>query len=217
MPPGSFRQKPGSSEEVAAAVSASTLTRWSGMAALLGGVLFVIAILVSLLLPLVFFDPNEPPSQGTISFVYILRSFLALSGEALLVLGLVGLYVRQSESTGVVGLISFLVTFFGLVLTLAGVPWSDLPLTLGWALFGVTTLKARIFPRPAAILLLIGAVATGVVSALLGGGLAGVGGYVGIGATIVLNAAIGWLGFNLFTGRGVSTAAQPKAKEESQI
>ena len=197
-------------------MSASTLTRWSGMAALLGGVLFVIAILVSLLLPLVFFDPNEPPSQGTISLFYILRAFLALSGEALLVLGLVGLYVRQSEATGVVGLISFLLTFFGLVLTLSSVPWSDLPLTFGWALFGVATLKARIFPRPAAILLLIGAVATGVVSALLGGALGGLGEYVGIGATIVLNAAIVWLGFNLFTGREVSTAAQPKAKEESQ-
>jgi len=186
------------------------------MAALLGGVLFVIAILVSLLLPLVFFDPNEPPSQGTISFFYILRAFLALSGEALLVLGLVGLYVRQSEATGGVGLISFLLTFFGLVLTLASVPWSDLPLTFGWALFGVATLKARIFPRPAAILLLIGAVATGVVSALLGGGLGGIWEYVGIGATIVLNAAIVWLGFNLFTERGVSTTAQPKDKEEFQ-
>jgi hypothetical protein len=198
-------------------VSASTLTRWSGMAALLGAVLFVIAIfVVSLLLPLVFFDPNEPPSQGTISIFSILRAFLALSGESLLVLGLVGLYVRQSEATGVVGLISFLVTFFGLVLTLASVPWSDLPLTFGWALFGVATLKARIFPRPAAIVLLLGAVATGVVSALLGVGLGGIWEYVGIGATIVLNAAIVWLGFNLFTGRGVSTAAQPKAKEESQ-
>ena len=197
-------------------MSATTLTRWSGMAALLGGVLFVIAILVSLLLPLVFFAPNEPPSQGAISFFYVLRAFLALSGESLLVLGLVGLYVRQSEAVGVVGAISFLVTFFGLVLTLASVPWSDLPLTFGWALFGVATLKARIFPRPAAILLLIGAVATGVVSALLGGGLGGIWEYVGIGATIVLNAAIVWLGFNLFTERGVSTTAQPKDKEEFQ-
>ena len=195
-------------------MSASTLTRWSGMAALLGGVLFIIAILVSLLLSLVFFNPNEPPSQGAISFFYIFRAILALSGEALLVLGLMGLYVRQSEATGIVGLISFLVTFFGLVLTLASVPWSDLPLTFGWALFGVATLRARIFPRPAAILLLIGAVATGGVSALLGGGLGGVGGYVGIGATIVLHAAIVWLGFNLFTGRGVSSTTQPKPKEE---
>jgi hypothetical protein len=196
-------------------VSASTLTRWSGMAALLGGVLFVIALLVSLVLPLVFSDPSEPPSQGAISSFYILRAFLALSGESLLVLGLVGLYVRQSEATGIVGVISFLVTFFGLVLTLASVPWSDLPLTFGWALFGVATLKARIF-RPAAILLLIGAVATGVGSALLGSALGSDWEYVGIGAAIVLNAAIVWLGYNLFTGRGVSPTAQPKNKEEIQ-
>jgi hypothetical protein len=197
-------------------VSASTLTRWSGMAALLGGVLFVIALLVSLVLPLFFSDPSEPPSQGAISSFYILRAFLALSGESLLVLGLVGLYVRQSEATGIVGVISFLVTFFGLVLTLASVPWSDLPLTFGWALFGVATLKARIFPRPAAILLLIGAVATGVGSALLGSALGSGWEYVGIGAAIVLNAAIVWLGYNLFTGRGVSPTAQPKNKEEIQ-
>lgn len=176
---------------------------------MLGSTLFIIALLVGLFVPLFFFDPNEPPSQGAIAAFSIIRSLLALVGQSLLVLGLVGLYVRQSEATGGLGLIAFLMTFFGLVMILASFPGSDLAVTFGWALFGVATLKARVYPRPAAILLLIGAVATGVVSALLGG-LGDTGEYLGVGATIILNGAIAWLGYSLFMERSFTTADHPQ-------
>jgi hypothetical protein len=64
--------------------------------------------------------------------------------------------------------------------------------SLGWLLFGVATLRARTYPRIAAILLIVGAVIT----------------FVPIpGTGVVLGLAVAWLGFVLFMGRGI--AAQP--------
>jgi hypothetical protein len=112
-------------------------------------------------------------------------------------LGLVGLYARQSEATGVPGLISFLVAFVGLVLAQSFI-LGDLLANLGWALFGVSCLRARVYPRVASTLLIIGAVGTGVASAFPRGEPGSVLMYAVIGADIILNAAIVWLGFSLF-------------------
>jgi hypothetical protein len=66
---------------------------------------------------------------------------------------------------------------------------------LGWLLFGVATLRAQVYPRAAAILLIIGAVV----------------GFLPIPLTeIVLNVAVARLGFVLFTGRG--EAAQQSSR-----
>jgi hypothetical protein len=184
-------------------VSGSTLIRWSGMAALLGGALFIGAILVTLLSTLLLFGPSGP--SGLAAAAFYTQSVLLLIGESLLVLGLVGLYVRQSEEAGIVGFISFLVAFFGLALGLANVSWSDLLGAFGWALFGAASLQAGIYPRPAAILLVIGAIAAGLLTPLLGSVGGGLLGYVGVLATIVLNAAIAWLGFSLFTRKGLAS------------
>jgi hypothetical protein len=63
---------------------------------------------------------------------------------------------------------------------------------LGWLLFGVATLRARVYPRAAAVVLMIG---VGLYFLSLVGMPVIVGG-------IVLNLAIAWLGFTLLTGRG---------------
>jgi hypothetical protein len=188
-------------------VSISSLTRWSGMVAMLGATLFIVASLVALFVVLFFFDPTAQPSDLAITAFY-LRSFLVLFSQALLVLGLVGLYVRQSAAMGVIGLVSFLVTFFGLVASLASIPLGDLAEAFGWALFGVVTLQARVYPRPAAILLIIGALATGLFGSSLGS-LGEVGVYLGVIANIVLNVAIAWMGYSLFTQREDSIAEHP--------
>jgi hypothetical protein len=180
-------------------VSISSLTRWSGMVAMLGATLFIVASLVALFVVLFFFDPTAQPSDLAITAFY-LRSFLVLFSQALLVLGLVGLYVRQSAAMGVIGLVSFLVTFFGLVASLASIPLGDLVEAFGWALFGVVTLQARVYPRPAAILLIIGALATGFFSSSSSlESLGEVGAYLGVISNIVLNVAIAWMGYSLFT------------------
>jgi hypothetical protein len=106
-------------------VSTSSLIRWSGMVAMLGATLFIIASLMTLVALQFVVDPTASPGELELTIVRI-RSFLVLVSAILLALGLVGLYVRQSAATGVVGLISFLITFFGIALTLANIPGSDL-------------------------------------------------------------------------------------------
>ena len=60
-------------------------------------------------------------------------------------------------------------------------------------MFEVATLRAAVYPRAAAILLMVGAVISFVPLPL---------------TEVILAVAIAWLGFDLLTGRGVS-AEQP--------
>ena len=61
--------------------------------------------------------------------------------------------------------------------------------TLGWLLFGTAALRAGVYPRAAAIALLVGAVINS--SAIPASG-------------IVLDVVVAWLGFTLLTGTGTS-------------
>ncbi len=58
---------------------------------------------------------------------------------------------------------------------------------LGWVLFGVATLRARVYPRASAMLLIAGALIL-LLPLPLGG--------------IVFAGALAWMGYVLFTGRG---------------
>jgi len=104
----------------------------------------------------------------------------------LLLLGLVGLYARQSEESGATGLVAFLVAFAGTSMIL-GTWWTntfvaptlatDAPAFLeagptgimgvaytlsfalgavGWLLFGLVSLRTRVYPRAAAATLVVG-------------------------------------------------------------
>jgi len=185
-----------------------------GLAAILGGLLIVVAAIVGWL-----FVDFENFAGAAATGTYIFFALLSLLGAILVLGGLVGLYARQSEQAGSLALFSFLVTFFGMALVvgasweatftepalaqvapelLAQDPpaWLDFGFTLtyglasvGWLLFGVATLRARIYPRAAAILLIVGAVIS----------------FVPVPFTeVILAVAIAWLGFELFTRRGVS-------------
>lgn len=194
----------------------STLIRYGGLVALAGGTLFMIAESLSLLL-VRYSDYVESATTGT----YVAQQMLFLLGTILLLGGLVGLYARQSEVAGRLGLAGFLVAFVGTAL-LAGlffvqaffVPYlaAEFPEVLnageqgllavgfgmtfilfpvGWLLFGIATLKARVYPRAAAILLTIGTVFT----------------FVPVpAATVVLDVAVVWLGLSLLRVESVSTA-----------
>jgi hypothetical protein len=148
---------------------------------------------------------------------------LFLLGAVLLLGGLVGLYAYQSESAGPLGFAGFAVAFLGTALMIgaswssvfvepyiAGVapelleeePGGLLNLgftlsfglvSLGWLLFGVASLRARVYPRSASILLIIGAALT----------------FVPLPFTaIVFAVSVAWLGFVLLTGMSASSAAQ---------
>ena len=199
-------------------MSSSNLISLSGLATVAAGVLLTIGDL------LIFATETENLSEWRETTPYVFAWLLYLLGGVLLLAGLVGLYVRQSEAAGILGFVGFLVAFSGTVLALGAV-WGQLfvaPLLavqapgaldteptgtlavgftltfliifpLGWLLFGVATLRAQVYPRAAAILLIIGAVV----------------GFLPIPLTeIVLNVAVARLGFVLFTGRG-EAAQQP--------
>ena len=193
-------------------MSNSDLIRWSGLAAILAAGLLSVGALLSLGAAF----ENSSVSVTTPSYAF--SSLLYLLGAVLLLLALVGLYIRQAQASGILGLVAFLVAFLGTALAL-GATWADLfvapalaveaprvldaePtgmlalgftltflvfLPLGWLLFGVASFRAQIYPRAAAILLMVGAVIAGLPIPL---------------TEIVLNVAVAWLGFALFTGRG---------------
>jgi hypothetical protein len=159
-------------------------------------------------------------SEAATSAVFFLPSGAQLIAMALLLAGLVALYVRQAGMFGALGLTGFLLALLGTTLA-AGALWSQVFVVprlaevapkvadrgtgsvlagyllsfsifgVGWLLFGVATLRTRIFPRAAVILLLVGAV----ISILPLPSRA-----------LILEIAVAWLGLELLRrGRRVSS------------
>lgn len=190
-------------------MQSSDLIRWGGLAALVSAAVSVIGDLLRL-----FVDVESAASATGTSYALVLGLYLV--GGVLLLLGLVGLYASQSEAAGVLGLVGFLVAFVGTAL-LVGALWFELFITpalateapelaeaelglagfilvllagaLGWVLFGAATLRARVYPRWAAVLLIVGGLVAFAPVPLAG---------------IVFSGAVAWMGFILFTGRVVS-------------
>jgi len=164
----------------------SNLVRLGGLAAVAAGALLLIADLWSLIIELLVGD-TENFSEVAVSTSWAVISGMYLIGVLLLLVALVGLYARQAEAAGVLGLVGFLAALVGTGL-LAGMFWtlafvapsvaveapafldaeptgllgfgflfSGIVVGLGWALFGVATIRARVFPRAAAIVLTVGA------------------------------------------------------------
>jgi hypothetical protein len=199
-------------------MSSSDLIRWAGLAAILAGVLLVVADLLNLAIG---FDEDEPFSETATTGIYAFQSVVNLLAAVLLLIGLVGLYARQSEAAGpagLLGLAGFLVAFLGTALV-TGLLWASLfivptlavevpafldqvegpppgffltfiTFAVGWLLFGIATLLARVYPRIPTILVMIGAVIAVLPLPFTG---------------IVLAIAVAWLGFALFTGREALT------------
>jgi hypothetical protein len=117
-----------------------------------------------------------------------LQSLLTLFAGTLLLGGLVGFYLRQSQAAGRLGLVGFLLAFFGTAFVvgdfyantfvtplvamgdpaflddpLSGILQAWLPVTFGllafsWLPLAVATLRARVYPRGPSWFLLVGAV-----------------------------------------------------------
>src|SRR5919107_928966 len=180
-------------------MSYRSMLRLTGLAAMVGGAILALASLqqfLNLALPDLL---NTDRSSGGNNVVFA-RYVLQPTGVALLALGLVGLYARQARATGIAGLIGFLLAFFGTAIVYAGY-WSILLAYLGWALFGVSSLKARVYPRSASILLIIGALTAQLFNPSVAVGPGAAFGYVGSLGTIIVSVVLAWLGFILFTER----------------
>ncbi len=194
-------------------MSSSNLIRLSGLAAIAAGALLVVGDLLSLA------TESENRSEAATTAPFVFTFLLLLIGTVLLQVGLVGLYIRQSEASGILGLVGFAAAFLGSALVL-GAAWTELFVApflantapavldagptgtlavgfvltfalgaLGWLLFGIAALRAGVYPRAAAIALMVGAVIS----------------FLPIPASgIVLDVVVAWLGFTLFTGLGAS-------------
>ena len=176
-------------------MSPPQLLKAGGMAAVLGSALLIIVGLISVVYLSFFFSPSAVSEADIL--VSQARSFLAFLGRTLLVLGLIGLYVRQSEDTGILGLIGFLIAFLGLVAGPGGVG-AALFADVGWALLGVASLRAGLYPRTITVLLIIGAIISGVTNGLTIGVPSGILLYADTVASIVFYGSIAWLGYMLW-------------------
>ncbi len=197
----------------------SDLIRWSGLAAILGAALLLISDFLSL--TVLSGDPAEIVTTGA----YLADGGTRVLAGILLLLGLVGLYARQSEASGTLGLVAFLVAFAGTALIL-GTWWTNafvapvlaqensrlletgptgvrsVAFTLsfalaavGWLLFGLVSLRAGVYPRAAVVVLMIGAVLTFVP---LPGGL------------VVFEVGLAWLGLALLSRNEVSETTRAR-------
>ena len=166
-------------------MSSSTLYRFSGITLLIGGVLAIAGQLL-----LITADPGTS--------LWIPGSWLALAGTLIVILGLPGVYFKQVDRAGLLGMIGYVVSLVGF-LFLVGIQTFDafvspglaanaatksladttafppllafellcgLLLVVGPLLFGIATLRAGVFQRWAAIILIVGSVATLVTIAL---------------------------------------------------
>jgi hypothetical protein len=191
----------------------SNLIRWGGLAAIAAGVLLVIADLMGLTFN--FSDPSEALPTGfyalqsvltllvSVLLLFALLGLYARQSAAAGVLGLVGFLVAFLGTALAVGA-NWSNAFFAPTVAIEAPVLFESGLTttgrlgaayivsyslyvLGWLLFGVATLRARLYPRIAAVLLMTGALLILIPLP---------------GTAIVFAGAVTWLGYALFTGRG---------------
>jgi hypothetical protein len=167
-----------------AAPSRSELVRWSGLAAVVGGVAIALFVLSH---PWDRFVGAEVARTDRWRFAHTLH----FAGASFALLGFVGIYVRQRERVGRLGLIGFVVGFAGLAMfvgtgMLTAFVWPTLAdhapsvveedgamfdapavvafaltaitVTTGYLLFGLASLRAGVLPRDGTLLLTVGAV-----------------------------------------------------------
>ena len=199
----------------------SDLIRWSGLAAILGVALLVVSDFLGF--TVLSGELTEVATTGA----YLADGSARVLGGVLLLLGLVGLYARQSEVSGALGLVAFLIAFTGTAL-IAGTWWTnafvapslatDAPAFLeagptgvlgvaytlsfalaavGWLLFGLVSLRARVYPRPAVVVLMVGAALT----------------FAPLpGSQVVFEVAVAWLGLVLFSQKEASAQQSERVK-----
>lgn len=181
-------------------MSASSLYRMGGLALILGALLM---------------SASSWFRQGQSDRTWWLITF---AGAQFLLLGLPAMYARQSRQAGKPGLIGFVLTFLGLATVEVGtavLPESQyaqvgtaftivftigfIMLNLGLIVYGIATLRARVYPRWAAALMIIG------VPAIF---LANLSPLIGAKPEVLIFLGFAWCGAVLWSGKAV-TVRQP--------
>jgi hypothetical protein len=199
-------------------MSYSNLIRWSGLSLLVAGI--ANAIFWLLVLPIGTFagvaaslNPLWVPSQ----FLHTLAALLAL-------FGLIGLYTRQGDRSGWLGLSGFVIALFGtgfyladavIALVVFPIAATNAPslvaadgalntspayivfaviFMVGYILLGISLLRASALPRAATLLLIVGAVLANLPPGLAPMLILIVGG-------VVWGIGAAWLGYALWSGK----------------
>ena len=220
-------------------MSSTTLFRLSGLALLLGFLMFIVAA------PFTVVGTDISRYSAPL---YLPARVGQIAGGALLLIGLPGLYLRQAGKVGTFGLASFILTFLGNaahwnLMPILGFVYallvarpetrsvvaqevglegqlgavfmayfavSSLAFYLGVVLLGIATLRARVFPRWAGVFLIIG---TPVTFILLGSGLGERGPIYQLIAAVLFWLGFAWCGYTLWAekGQGYQVARQMDA------
>lgn len=158
----------------------NTLTRWGGLSALIASIVSI-AIEISFLIAI----GNQAYSVAALTMEWSILYMFRLIAVILLMLGLFALFIRQSKKMGIFGLVAFVIAatgtmlIFGFAWTLTftfpamaevvpafldsfaaapsiGVVLTLFLVTIGWLLFGIATLRAKILPAGAAWVVIVG-------------------------------------------------------------
>jgi hypothetical protein len=124
-------------------MSSGLLYRLSGIALLLGSLLFIIGITARIILFYPGLDSNFAQAKSPL---WIPVDLVIFSGFLLLAVGLPGLYAHQSAHIGSLGLISFIFIFLGVVL-FSGLYMLDFTI-FPWLAVTAPKLAATEFPLP---------------------------------------------------------------------
>jgi hypothetical protein len=186
-------------KEKATRISPMALIRRSGLLAVAGGAYMVV---------MPFVHPESPQSAA-----WVPVHFVYFASLAVVLLALVGIFARQIERAGRLGVAAFLAAFLGTAMTLMegrehlfshdfghGTPaglWQLIAtafvFSVGYVLLGVAVVQAGVLPRGAGILLAIG------------GPLVAFSPPIGVQAVIIIGhtlfgVGLAWAGYALFTG-----------------
>lgn len=183
-------------------MSASNLNRMGGLALILGALLMSVS-------------SSFRPSGGQGGSTWWLITFV---GALFLLLGLPAMYAHQARQAGKLGLIGFVMTFLGCAALEVGsavLPesqWAQIGtgftiafalgmvgFNLGLIVYGIATLRARVFPRWAALLIIVG------VPAIFLGNLSPL---IGAKPEVLIFLGLAWCGAVLWSGKG-ATVKQP--------
>ena len=207
-------------------MSTKDLSRWSGIACILAGLLLALATLI---------HPSRETAEIILKqeFRLVAAHWLFTFSCGFLLLGLPGLYVAQSERAGRLGLVSFLMLFFGTLFfaisnnygfiapvlaaqapamldainTYPPVVALNVLLTVGFFLgfifFGIATLRAHVLPRQTGILMIIGS-PLNIVGAVLGLLVSEALWIVAILGALVLGLGLLWAGYWLWSSKETS-------------
>ena len=186
--------------------------RLGGFAAILAGVLLVVSDLLRLYIV-------NLAGTAVLDSIFFVEGWVSVLLAVVVQLGLVGLYAPYAKAAGILGLIGLILASVGIELTMGSSfafpfdrptvwPWETeeyweeplaailvlgLSFVLGCVLLGIAMLRARVYPRAAVALFIVGALILLTPLAL---------------SDVIFAVALVWLGYAIYARRG-EDAPQP--------